>query len=76
MKPHQKIKVIRVKLLNMNQSEFACAVGSKQKDVSLLEKGKKEFIPKRYLEYFAKEGVDLNSLFHPEKEVSFLSSDQ
>lgn len=69
MKLYKKLKDIRVKFLKMNQSDLALAVGSFQKDIPLLENGNKEFIPNEYLEYFVKEGIDLNSLFHPDEKI-------
>lgn len=69
MQLHEKFKEIRKKLLKMSQSELAMAFDATQKDISLLENGKKEFIPNRYLEYLTSQEIDLNSLFNPKEKV-------
>ncbi|XOD67303.1 MAG: helix-turn-helix domain-containing protein [Flavobacteriales bacterium Tduv] len=67
----EKIKQVR-KVLKMSQKELAETIGVSQKDVSLLENGKKEFIPRKYFEYFLSQGIDLNSLFYEDTDVRFI----
>lgn len=69
MQIHEKFREIRKKLLNMSQTDLAKAFKATQKDISLLENGKKEFIPNRYLTYLVSENIDLNSLFNPKEKV-------
>jgi phage repressor protein C with HTH and peptisase S24 domain len=46
----------------LNQQEAAKLSGLIQKDISLLEAGKKKFIPTEYIQFLYKKGVDLNWL--------------
>lgn len=66
-----RIKQVR-KVLKMSQKELANAIGVSQKDISLLENGKKEFIPRKYFEYFLYRGIDLNSLFYESTDIRFI----
>ncbi|MDR0791688.1 MAG: hypothetical protein LBE82_00150 [Chitinophagaceae bacterium] len=50
-------------LLHLTQSEMAEQAGIRQKDVSLLEAGKRAFIPTSYISFICKMGIDLNSIF-------------
>jgi transcriptional regulator with XRE-family HTH domain len=58
----KRLKIIRRKL-NLSQEKFATSAGVLQKDVSLLESGRKKFIPNEYILYLSNQGVDLNWLF-------------
>lgn len=62
MEAYLKIKQAR-EILGLNQSEFATAIGTTQKDVSLIESGNKKFIPNKYIEFLIEKGFDINSLF-------------
>jgi transcriptional regulator with XRE-family HTH domain len=62
-----KLKEAR-ELLAMNQPQTAEASGLTQKEVSLLENGKREFIPNRYIVFLYNKGIDLNSIFDGESE--------
>lgn len=65
----KKLKLVREKL-GMSQTQFAEKAGLSQRDVSLLENGKKEFIPTPYIRFMNQVGVDLNWLFEEEPEES------
>jgi transcriptional regulator with XRE-family HTH domain len=58
-------------LLKMTQKELSDAIGSSQKDVSLLESGKKSFIPNEYIQYLYTRNIDINSLYQEDGEVRF-----
>lgn len=57
-----KLKIARG-LIGHTQDNAARESGLMQKDVSLLENGKKEFIPNEYILYLKKHKIDLNSIF-------------
>ena len=63
-----KLKYAR-ELLGMTQSQLADATNLSQRDISMLESGKKEFIPTGYIQYLNKMNIDLRSLFDDELEV-------
>ena len=73
MSLHNKIKEIR-KLFNFSQADIAEFIEVSQKDISLIENGKKEFIPNKYIDFFLKQGIDLNTLYDNSKEVSFVKT--
>lgn len=58
----QKLREIRTRL-NLKQEQMAQQAGLSQRDISLLENGKKEFIPTRYIRFLNSVGIDLNWLF-------------
>ena len=71
----QKLREIRAKL-NLKQEQMAKKAGLSQRDISLLENGKKEFIPTRYMRFLNAAGVNLNWLFDeevPEAEKKTIS---
>lgn len=57
-----KLKEIR-DLKGYSQGEMSELSGIIQKDISLLEAGKKKFIPQEYIQFLYKLGVDINSLY-------------
>lgn len=57
-----RLKQARLQI-GMNQEETAKTSGLTQKDISLLESGKKKFIPPEYIHFLYKNGTDLNWLF-------------
>lgn len=57
-----RLKTARRKL-NLSQEKFAADAGVLQKDVSLMESGRKKFIPTEYISYLSKQGIDLNWLY-------------
>lgn len=68
MKSFEKIKASRERL-GLNQSQFAKAVGVTQKDVSLLESGRKKFIPNKYIDFLIENDFDLNSVFNDDLDL-------
>ena len=58
----QKLREIRA-TLNLKQDQMASQAGLSQRDISLLENGKKEFIPTRYMQFLNRAGINLNWLF-------------
>jgi len=72
MQIYHRVKEAR-KLLKMTQKELSDAIGISQKDVSLLESGKKSFIPTEYIQYLYTMNIDINSLYEKEGEVRFLT---
>lgn len=68
-----KLKIAR-ELANVSQTEAAAMSGVNQKDISLLEAGKKKFIPNEYIQFLYKVGVDINTLFDDNQELSALKS--
>ncbi|HCU45435.1 MAG TPA: hypothetical protein DF610_11760, partial [Sphingobacterium sp.] len=57
-----KLKTIR-ELLKYSQGDMSDKTGIKQKDISLLEGGKKKFIPNEYIHFLYNENVDINSIY-------------
>lgn len=57
-----KLKQIR-ELKGLSQGDASDISGLKQKDISLLETGKKKFIPEEYILFLYNLGVDINSLY-------------
>ncbi|MCK9422980.1 MAG: helix-turn-helix transcriptional regulator [Bacteroidales bacterium] len=57
-----KIKELRL-LLNLSQTELANDTGLSQRDISLLENGKRAFLPNSFIHWLNKSGIDLNSFF-------------
>ncbi|TZF81784.1 hypothetical protein FW774_17155 [Pedobacter sp. BS3] len=70
---YEKLKAIRM-LLGLSQSEASALSGIQQKDISLLEKGNKKFIPNEYILFLYKQGVDINSLFDDNREIEVYST--
>ena len=64
----ERIKIAR-ELIGIGQSEASMRSGLKQKDISLLENGKKKFIPGEYIQFLYNEGIDLNSIFSDDENV-------
>ena len=58
-----KLKEARI-ALGLNQSNAAACAGIKQRDISQLESGQREFIPTAYIQFLNIKGVDINSLFN------------
>lgn len=63
----QKLREIRTRL-NLKQDQMALKAGLSQRDISLLENGKKEFIPTRYMRFLNRAGINLNWIFSDEEE--------
>lgn len=68
---------------DINQGDFSKILGTSQKELSLLESGKKAYLPKWYMNYLLKENYDFNSLFNPDLtlrkqgvEIASLSKDK
>ncbi|GAA3934872.1 helix-turn-helix transcriptional regulator [Hymenobacter algoricola] len=59
-----KLRAIRQQL-GLTQAKAAEASGLSQRDVSQLENGRKEGIPKEYMQFLHSQGIDLNWLFTP-----------
>lgn len=59
---YNKLKIAR-KLLSLSQREIEECVGLSQRDISLLENGKKKFIPTEYIQFLNKKGIYLEGLF-------------
>jgi transcriptional regulator with XRE-family HTH domain len=57
-----KLRTIRQEF-KMTQLELAQASGLSQRDISQLENGRKEGLPKEYIQFLHTRGVDLNWLF-------------
>lgn len=57
-----KLKKAR-ELLGYSQGEAAIHSGIAQKDISLMEGGKKKFIPEEYIHFLYNGGIDINSLY-------------
>ncbi|MFY0714091.1 helix-turn-helix domain-containing protein [Seonamhaeicola sp. NFXS20] len=74
MKSFEKIKASRERL-GLNQSQFAKAVGVTQKDVSLLESGRKKFIPNKYIDFLIENDFDLNSVFNEDLDLKMNYND-
>jgi len=64
----EKIRTIRDEL-GLTQKEFAKGSGLTQRDVSLLESGRRKALPPAFIHFLNKQGVELNSLFDPSKDV-------
>lgn len=62
---YSKLKISR-KILSLSQKEIEESVGLSQRDISLLENGKKKFIPTEYIQFLNKKGVELDYLFDDE----------
>ena len=66
--------------LGMSQGDYAKAIGIGQNDISLLENGKRKFIPLEVLRFFAKKRILLNPLFddniNPERFTELLSDNK
>ncbi|MGB3181066.1 MAG: helix-turn-helix domain-containing protein [Cyclobacteriaceae bacterium] len=62
-----KLKAIR-KIIGLKQVQMAEQTGITQRDVSLLENGKKTFIPVKYIRFLNEKGIDLNWLFDESEE--------
>lgn len=60
----------------LNQAETAKASGITQKDISLLEGGKKKFIPPEYIHFLYNQGIDLNWLFEGKKTSTSIEQKQ
>lgn len=50
-------------VLRLNQTDVERNTGVWQTDISMLENGKKKFVPTEYLVYLSLRGIDLNALF-------------
>ncbi|MGB7527674.1 hypothetical protein [Sphingobacterium cellulitidis] len=57
-----KLKEVR-ELLGYSQGDIADKTGLKQKDISLLEAGKKKFIPLEYILFLYNQNIDINSIY-------------
>ncbi|TGE26543.1 helix-turn-helix domain-containing protein [Hymenobacter metallicola] len=72
-----KLRTIRQEF-KMTQLEMAQASGLSQRDISQLENGRKEGLPKEFIHFLHARGVDLNWLFtnpsHEPEPVSEISS--
>ncbi|MCB2379965.1 helix-turn-helix domain-containing protein [Hymenobacter sp. BT635] len=67
-----KLRTIRQEF-KMTQLELAQASGLSQRDISQLENGRKEGLPKEFIQFLHSRGVDLNWLFtDPEQGVADL----
>jgi hypothetical protein len=64
----QKLKMAR-SLIGDNQLTASKKSGILQKDISLMESGKKKYIPIQYLSYLLRNDIDLNTLFNEKKEL-------
>ncbi|MFA0963580.1 XRE family transcriptional regulator [Roseivirga sp. BDSF3-8] len=62
-----KLRAIR-KIIGLKQVQMAEQTGITQRDVSLLENGKKTFIPIKYIRFLNEKGIDLNWLFDDNEE--------
>ncbi|MEL6534476.1 MAG: helix-turn-helix domain-containing protein [Bacteroidota bacterium] len=70
----QKLREIRT-TLNLKQDQMASKAGLSQRDISLLENGKKEFIPTRYMRFLNRAGINLNWLFADEAPNEAMQSE-
>jgi len=61
----RKIKAIR-QMIGFNQTQMAQAAGMSQRDISLLENGRKTFIPNEMMTFLSTQEIDLNWLFNEE----------
>lgn len=52
-------------LLGYTQTEAAKLSGVRSKDISMLEAGKKKFVPDQYLHFLYNAGIDINSIYNP-----------
>jgi DNA-binding XRE family transcriptional regulator len=68
-----KLKIIR-ELLGLSQAEIAYKTGINQKDISLLEGGKKKFIPMEYIHFLYNENIDINSLYDDSLQIGYRNS--
>lgn len=68
-----KLKAIR-ELLGYSQADISEKTGIKQKDISLLEGGKKKFIPNEYIHFLYNERIDINSIYDDSRTISFRNS--
>ena len=66
---NERLKVAR-KLLGFSQSGAAIGSGLVQRDISQLENGERKFIPNEYIQFLNKEGIDINSIFDYDVNVS------
>src|ERR1700748_417361 len=64
----ERLKIAR-ELTGFSQTEAGTRSGVGQKEISLLEKGTRKFIPNQYMQFLQKEGIDINSLFDDSKQV-------
>lgn len=64
-----KLKIIR-ELLGYSQAEIAQKTGINQKDISLLEGGKKKFIPMEYIHFLYNENIDINSVYDDNTDIT------
>ncbi|SJN38448.1 hypothetical protein FM120_11255 [Sphingobacterium faecium PCAi_F2.5] len=69
-----KLKTIR-ELLKYSQGDMSDKTGIKQKDISLLEGGKKKFIPNEYIHFLYNENVDINSIYDDNLPIRFRKND-
>lgn len=69
-----KLKIVR-ELLKYSQAEISDKTGIKQKDISLLEGGKKKFIPNEYIQFLYNENIDINSVYDDNLQISFRNND-
>jgi len=71
----EKLKQARL-ILQLTQNELSKLVEMSQKDVSLLEKGKREFIPIRYIRFLLSKKIDINSLFEDNQEIKMIETNK
>lgn len=64
----EKLKTARL-LIGKSQVDAAQESGLSQRDISLLENDKKEFIPTEYIQYLNKSGIDVNSIYKVDDNV-------
>jgi len=65
----ERFKIAR-RLLGHTQQEAAEISGLTQRDVSQLETGRKEFIPTQYIQYLNNMGININSIYNKNVQVS------
>lgn len=65
---HERLRACRLKL-GLNQQSFSEKVDINQKDVSLIESGKRKYIPEQYFLFLSSEGIDLNWLYTGKGEM-------
>jgi transcriptional regulator with XRE-family HTH domain len=68
MEWYKKLVLLR-ESMKIKQGDFADTLCTSQKELSLLESGKKTFLPKWYMSYLLNENYDFNSLFRPELKL-------
>ncbi|WP_437918406.1 S24 family peptidase [Sphingobacterium sp. LRF_L2] len=69
-----KLKIVR-ELLGYSQAEISEKTGIKQKDISLLEGGKRKFIPNEYILFLYNQHIDINSIYDDSLPISYRNSD-